>query len=77
MTEATLTCPKCKNEIKLTDSLLEPLTASTRQKFEQALAQKDEDVVRSKPQLTPRRNSLPQAGAPWTTKSPQKWNSNA
>src|SRR5665213_4596695 len=46
MTEATLTCPKCKNEIKLTDSLLEPLIASTRQKYDRALAEKDEDIVR-------------------------------
>jgi len=41
MTEPTITCPNCKTEIKLTESLAE----STRQQFEQQLARKDSDIA--------------------------------
>ena len=36
----TFTCPTCKTEIKLTESLAAPLIESTRRQFEQQLAQK-------------------------------------
>ena len=39
MAEPTIICPKCKNEIKLTESLAAPLIESTRRDFEQRLAQ--------------------------------------
>ena len=45
MTEPTITCPQCKTEIKLTESLAAPLIESTRKQFEQQLAQKDRDVA--------------------------------
>jgi len=45
MTEPTIICPSCKTEIKLTESLIEPLIESTRQQFKQQLAQKDKDIV--------------------------------
>ena len=45
MTEPTITCPHCKTEIKLTESLAAPLIASTRQQFEKQLAQKDSDIA--------------------------------
>ena len=45
MAEPTITCPKCKNEIKLTESLAAPLIESTRVEFERRLAQKDLDVA--------------------------------
>ena len=45
MTEPTILCPKCKTEIKLTESLAAPLIESTRQQFEQQLAQKDSDIA--------------------------------
>ncbi|MDP1652540.1 MAG: DUF2130 domain-containing protein [Rhodocyclaceae bacterium] len=44
MTEPTITCPNCKTEIRLTESLAAPLIAATRQQFERQLAQKDEDI---------------------------------
>ena len=44
MTEPTITCPNCKTEIRLTESLAAPLIAATRIQFEQQLAQKDEDI---------------------------------
>lgn len=46
MTEPTITCPNCKTEIKLTESLAAPLIAATRQRFEQQLAEKDEDIAK-------------------------------
>ena len=45
MTEPTITCPACKAEIKLTESLAAPLIESTRKQFEQKLAQKDNDIA--------------------------------
>jgi hypothetical protein len=45
MTEPTITCPACKVEIKLTESLAAPLIESTRRQFEQQLAQKDSDIA--------------------------------
>jgi hypothetical protein len=44
MTEPTITCPKCKTEIKLTESLAAPLIESTRKQFEQKLEKKDADI---------------------------------
>ena len=45
MAEPTIICPKCKNEIKLTESLAAPLIESTRHEFEKRLAQKDIDIA--------------------------------
>lgn len=45
MTEPTIICPKCKNEIKLTESLAAPLIESTRSEYERRLAQKDLDLA--------------------------------
>lgn len=46
MTEPTITCPKCKTEIKLTESLVAPLIESTRQQYEELLTRKDSDVAK-------------------------------
>jgi hypothetical protein len=46
MSEPTITCPNCKTEIKLNESLAAPLIAATRQQYEQRMAQKDADVAR-------------------------------
>ncbi len=45
MAEPTITCPNCKTEIKLTESLAAPLLASTRLAFEKQIAQKDSDMA--------------------------------
>lgn len=37
MTEPTITCPKCRAEIKLTESLAAPIIEATREKFRQHL----------------------------------------
>lgn len=43
--EQTITCPKCKAEFPLTESLAAPLIEATRQQFEQKLSQKDEEIA--------------------------------
>lgn len=46
MTEPIIICPKCKAEIRLTESLAAPLLADTRRQHEQQLAAKDEEIAR-------------------------------
>ncbi len=58
MTEPTIICPKCKTEIKLTESLAAPLIESTRQEFEKQLAQKDADIVNRENALSQREKAL-------------------
>lgn len=43
MTEPTITCPGCRIEIKLTESLAAPILESARRDFKSQLAQKDAD----------------------------------
>jgi hypothetical protein len=45
MTDPTLTCPSCRTEIKLTESLAAPLIADTRRRYETQLAQKEAEVA--------------------------------
>lgn len=58
MAEPTIICPKCKNEIKLTESLAAPLIESTRRDFEQRLAQKDLDVAGREKSIREREETL-------------------
>jgi len=44
--EPTITCPNCKTQIKLTESLAAPLIEVTRRDYEKRLAEKDSDVAR-------------------------------
>ena len=46
MTDPTITCPNCKTEIRLTESLAAPLIAATRKQFEQQLSEKDADIAK-------------------------------
>src|SRR3954466_14282877 len=41
MTEPTITCPNCRTDIRLTESLAAPLVAANRRQYERALAEKD------------------------------------
>jgi hypothetical protein len=45
MTEPTLTCPTCRTEIKLTESLAAPLIADVRKRYEAHLAKKKAEVA--------------------------------
>ena len=58
MTEPTITCPKCKEEIKLTESLAAPLIESTRREFEERLAKKDVDIAKRESTLHEREVAL-------------------
>jgi hypothetical protein len=61
MAEPTIICPKCKNEIKLTESLAAPLIESTRLDYEQRLAQKDLLVAGREKSIQEREEALSQA----------------
>jgi hypothetical protein len=45
MTEPTLTCPTCRTEIKLTESLAAPLIADTRRRYEDQLARQNAEIA--------------------------------
>ncbi len=61
MAEPTITCPNCKTEIKLTESLAAPLIESTRHEYEKRLAQKDADVAKRNTALREREEALSKA----------------
>jgi hypothetical protein len=44
LSEPTITCPKCKAEIPLTESLAAPLLEATRRQYEIRLSQKDKEI---------------------------------
>lgn len=45
MTEPIITCPNCKSEIKLNESLAAPLLEATRKQFQQQMAEKDRNIA--------------------------------
>ncbi len=61
MSEPTITCPKCKTEIKLTESLAAPLIESTRRDYEKRLALKDTDIAQKEESLRAREEAVSQA----------------
>ena len=58
MTDATITCPACKTEIKLTESLAAPLLDATRREYERRLRQKDADLEKHEVALKERETVL-------------------
>ena len=46
MDEPTITCPSCKTEIKLTESLAAPLIETTKRDYEQRLARKEAEAAK-------------------------------
>ncbi len=58
MAEPTITCPQCKNEIKLTQSLAAPLLESVKREYEQRLSQKDANMTQREQALAERAQSL-------------------
>ena len=61
MTEPTITCPNCKTEIRLTESLAAPLIAATRKQFEQQLAQKDGEIAQREQNIREREKQIAEA----------------
>jgi hypothetical protein len=58
MTDATITCPSCEAEIKLTESLAAPLLDATKREYEQRLAQKDAAIAAREAGLREREEAL-------------------
>ncbi|MEI6168699.1 MAG: DUF2130 domain-containing protein [bacterium] len=56
--EPTIICPKCKTEIKLTESLAAPLVESIRLDYEKRLTQKDADMVKRETTLREREAAM-------------------
>lgn len=61
MTEPTITCPSCKTEIKLNESLAGPLIEATKKDFEKRLAQKDADFANRETTLRAQEEALAKA----------------
>lgn len=51
MIEPTITCPSCKADIKLTESLAAPLIEATKNEFEAKIAAKESDVAKREADL--------------------------
>lgn len=58
MAEPVITCPNCKTEIRLTESLAAPLVESTRREFEKKLAEKETEVSRREAVLAKAREAM-------------------
>ena len=61
MTEPTITCPNCKTEIRLTESLAAPLIAATRQQFEKQLSQKDAEIAQREQSIRDKEKQVAEA----------------
>ena len=61
MAEPTIICPKCKAEIKLTESLAAPLIESVRREYEDRLSKKDSDISKREASLREREEALSKA----------------
>ena len=58
MSEPTIICPKCKAEIKLTESLAAPLVESIKTEYEDRLTKKDSDMAKREAALREQREAL-------------------
>ncbi len=61
MPEPTITCPTCKTEIRLTESLAAPLIAATRRQFEQQLSIKDEEITKREEDIREKEKQIAEA----------------
>jgi hypothetical protein len=61
MTEPLISCPRCKAEIPLTQSLAAPLINATRQQYEQQLLQKDAEIARQELGIRERERKVTEA----------------
>ncbi|MBX3412788.1 MAG: DUF2130 domain-containing protein [Pirellulales bacterium] len=61
MNEPVITCPNCKTEVKLTESLAAPLLESIRTQYEEKLTQKDADIARREASLRAEQANLAKA----------------
>jgi hypothetical protein len=59
--EPVITCPRCKTEVKLTESLAAPLLESIRTQYEEKLTQMDADIARREASLRAEQATLTKA----------------
>ena len=62
-TEATITCPNCSTEIRLTESLAAPLIQTVRKEYEARIAQKESEVSKREAALRQQEKALADAQA--------------
>lgn len=60
-TEPSIICPKCKTEIKLSESLAAPLIESTKREYQAQLAKKEGEVAKREAALREERAALEKA----------------
>jgi hypothetical protein len=63
MIEPVITCPNCKTEVKLTESLAAPLIEATRVQYEQQLSQKDAEVAKREAAVKEQQTAIAKAQA--------------
>jgi len=61
MNEPTITCPSCKSEIKLTESLAAPLIEATRRQFEHTIAEKEQQVANREAAICEQKTAIEKA----------------
>ena len=61
MIDPAIICPKCKTEIKLTESLAAPLLESARKQYEQRIADKETEVARREAAIREQQTALAKA----------------
>jgi hypothetical protein len=61
MNEPTITCPNCKSEIKLTESLAAPLIEATRLQFEHTIAEKEAQVAKREAAICEQKTAIEKA----------------
>lgn len=65
MTEPTISCPQCKAQVKLTESLAAPLVEATRREYERRMAQLNLECSRKEDALRQQEQALEKAKAEW------------
>ncbi len=61
MIDPTITCPHCRTEIKLTESLAAPLLEATREQYEKRLSEKETEVARREAVIKEQQTALAKA----------------
>lgn len=59
--EPTISCPRCHNEIKLTESLAAPIVEATRLHFEQEIARKDKEIENREAEVKTQKKAVDEA----------------
>ena len=72
LTEPTISCPNCKTDIRLTESLAAPLIAETRRRFERQLADKDQDIAEREAAIGAQKSALAKEKAAFEEKIAEK-----